>query len=294
MHNMTPYEAGRLLGGEVYGDRVRCPGPGHSKNNRSMEVWFKPDAPDGFLVNTFNPADDPLKCKDYVRQMLGMDPRGPHHIAASAARLRIQEAQQQTDASQIKRIARASTIWRQTVRPRGTPVEDYLRSRKLSLGDECLSQVIRFHAGMRAMVTQMRDICSDRPCGIHRTFLNDNGQKIDRKMLGCAKYAAIKLDHDSDVTIGITIGEGIETCLSARQQGWRPVWAVGSAGAIATFPLLSGIESLTIIAEHDDSGANQRAIELCARRYVEAGCEVFVLDPPCGGDLNDVQKRVVS
>jgi RecA-family ATPase len=37
-----------------------------------MSIRLDPSAPDGFLVNTFSPADDPIACKDYVRQKLGI------------------------------------------------------------------------------------------------------------------------------------------------------------------------------------------------------------------------------
>ena len=49
--------------------------------------------------------------------------------------------------------------------------------------------------------------------------------------------------------MGIAIGEGFETCMAARQIGFRPVWALGSVGAIEDFPVLSGIECLTILGE---------------------------------------------
>jgi len=135
------------------------------------------------------------------------------------------------------------------------------------------------------MVALFRDIITDEPCGIHRTYLDVAGRKLDRKMLGRAKGAAIKLDPDADVTTGLSIGEGIETTLTGRAAGFRPAWALGSAGAIASFPVLSGLEVITVFAEHDKSGANQRAIEQLAQRYTAAGCEVFILQPT-NGDLN--------
>ena len=93
------------------------------------------------------------------------------------------------------------------------------------------------------MVTLFRDLTTNEPCGIHRTFLTTVGRKLDRKMLGRAKHAAIKLDADENVTLGLTVGEGLETCLAARLAGFGPVWALGSASAIAAFPVLSGIDS---------------------------------------------------
>jgi hypothetical protein len=101
------------------------------------------------------------------------------------------------------------------------------------------------------MIALMRDALTNEACGIHRTFFDSAGRKLDRRMLGRAKGAAIKLDSDADVTLGLHIGEGLETCLAARQLGYSPVWALGSAGAIAAFPVLPGIEAITIFAEND-------------------------------------------
>ena len=61
----------RALGGEVSGGQVLAPGPGHSAADRSLSVKLDNNAPDGFLVNSFS-TDDPIECKDYVRQKLGL------------------------------------------------------------------------------------------------------------------------------------------------------------------------------------------------------------------------------
>ena len=107
-------------------------------------------------------------------------------------------------------------------------------------------------------------------------------------MLGRAKHAAIKLDADEDVTLGLVIGEGLETGLAAQLAGFRPVWALGSASAIAAFPVLPGIEAINILGEIDDSGANHRATKVCSARWTEAGQEAFIITPLCGGDLADI------
>jgi hypothetical protein len=54
----------RALGGEVSGGQVSAPGPGHSPNDRSMSVKLDPDAPGGFVVNSFSPKDDFIACRD--------------------------------------------------------------------------------------------------------------------------------------------------------------------------------------------------------------------------------------
>jgi hypothetical protein len=107
-------------------------------------------------------------------------------------------------------------------------------------------------------------------------------------MLGRARNAAIKLDGDSEVTLGLHIGEGVESSLAARLAGFRPVWALGSVSAITSFPVLRGIEAITVLGEVGDGGANQRAASVCVSRWSEAGCEVLVVVPQVGEDLNDV------
>ena len=106
-------------------------------------------------------------------------------------------------------------------------------------------------------------------------------------MLGPVAGAAIKIDADADIEQGLAIGEGFETCLAGRMMGFRPVWALGSAGAIAAFPLLGGVDGLTILAETDDAGANARAVKACAERWSAAGRDVLVATPRAAGDMND-------
>jgi hypothetical protein len=182
------------------------------------------------------------------------------------------------------RIAKALSYWERSKDPRGTIVETYLASHCIVLPDGVAGEVIRFCAGPRMMVALLRDIHTNRPCGIHRTFLNADGTKIDKKMLGRAKGAAIKLSPDEDVTHGLHIGEGIETCLSGMFLDYAPAWALGSAGAIKAFPVLSGVECLTIFGENDS--ANKCAAQTCGKRWLEAGREVLTARDEVG-DLND-------
>ena len=160
--------------------------------------------------------------------------------------------------------------------------------------------MIRFHPALKyedtlvgGIVALFRDISTNEPRAIHRIFLDSAGQKLGRMMLGPAKGAVIKLDADESVTIGLHIGEGLETCLAARLAGFRPVWASGSAGTIGTFPVLPGIDAITILGEVD-GGANKRAAQSCADRWIEAGREAFVVEPLVGGDLNDVWRERAS
>jgi hypothetical protein len=61
----------RALGGEVKGNQIRAPGPGHSAKDRSLSVTLDAGAPDGFVVHSFA-GDDAIVCKDYVREKAGL------------------------------------------------------------------------------------------------------------------------------------------------------------------------------------------------------------------------------
>ena len=153
----------------------------------------------------------------------------------------------------------ALRLWRQAFEPRGTLVEAYLRNRCLELPGEAANEAIRFHPDcpfrnerFPAMVCLIRNIVSNEPQGIHRTALTAGGPAVKRGgktfrlSLGSTSGGAINIDPDEDVTQGICIGEGLETCLSGRLIGYRPVWSVLTTSGVAGFPLLPGIDRLTI------------------------------------------------
>jgi putative DNA primase/helicase len=71
MVNIDLQSLARALGGEVSGNQVLAPGPGHSAKDRSLSVKLDTGAPDGFIVNSFA-GDDPIKCRDFVREKAGL------------------------------------------------------------------------------------------------------------------------------------------------------------------------------------------------------------------------------
>jgi putative DNA primase/helicase len=83
----------------------------------------------------------------------------------------------------------------------------------------------------------------------------------------------------------LAIGEGVETCMAARQLGFAPAWALGSVGAILFFPVLEQIKTLKILSEAGKASAD--AIQLRGRRWTRAGRRVRIVRPPIGSDLND-------
>ena len=60
-----------MLGGELRGNQVSAPGPGHSADDLSLSILLDASAPDGFVVHSFA-GDDVNECRDYVREKLGL------------------------------------------------------------------------------------------------------------------------------------------------------------------------------------------------------------------------------
>jgi putative DNA primase/helicase len=270
----------RALGGVVSGDSVLCPGPLHSPKDRSLCITPSATAPDGFIAHSFA-GDDWRVCRDHVLQQIGH---------AKRERRRSPPA----DRSEV-----AVMLWNKSSDPTRL-VRDYHALRGLTLPDDVAGRVVRFHPRCPwrgddglieyrpAMILAFRSIADDRLTAIHRVALAPDATKVGRKMLGAVGGAAIKVDDDTDIEQGLAIGEGYESALAGRQLGFRPVWALGSAGAIAALPVLSGIDTITIIAETDDAGANARNARICAQAWDAAGREAHIVVPGIAGDLNDL------
>ena len=192
-----------------------------------------------------------------------------------------------------QRIAQALAIWCETRPLRGTLAETYLRSRYIEVPDEA-RDVLRFHPACPweertrpALVALVCDVITDEPIGIHRTALSIGGAKIAPKVLGLKDGGAIKLSRP--ITTELMIAEGIETALSATILGFGPAWSVIDAGEMAKLPVLPGIERLTVMVDHDVSGAGQKAAATVRARWEAAGLRVRTVTPATPGhDANNV------
>jgi hypothetical protein len=284
------------LGGDVC-NSTSCtvPGPGHSRADRSLAI--KIGRGSRLIVHSFA-GDDWKVCRDYVNDRLGL---GRDYDGRQRPTFVVVNAGPDEDQDKARLKAWALKTWGESVDPTGSIVEHYLREhRGLILPDNCNS-VMRFHHALRyvkddglpvylpGMVCLLRDIKTDAPCGIHRTFLDRyTGERIGRKMVGVAKGAAIKLDSHESISSRLTIGEGVETALAAKLAGLGPVWALGSAGGIRFFPVIKALDELTLLEENDPT--NRDAVKTCTRHYLTAGKPVNVVVPKVGSDFNDVWK----
>jgi len=181
-------------------------------------------------------------------------------------------------------------IWRSAEPLMGSPAAIYLTQRGLPVAPAL--GVARFHPAcprgrdrQGALIVLMRSIHDGVPCAIQRIFLTGDYRKDGKPMmLGPAGSAAMKL---APMGPRLTICEGFETALGLHANGFAPVWALGSAGAIERFPLIAGIDELIIGADHDPVGL--KSAEVCLRRW-RARARIKKIDRE-GADFADLARE---
>jgi putative DNA primase/helicase len=163
---------------------------------------------------------------------------------------------------------------------------DYLQARRCVIppidGDLRWHPKLKHPSGYEgaALVALCTDAISCEPRTLHRTWIRADGRKADvdpeRLLLKDhrKKGAVIRLWPDECVTTGLGIAEGIETSLCAAH-AFTPMWSCIDAGNMAAFPVLAGIEALTIFADHDRAGLD--AADELERRWHHA--EVTIVTP---------------
>ncbi len=138
-----------------------------------------------------------------------------------------------------------------------------------------------------AIVAVMTDAVTGAPTGaISRTYIHA-GAKVGKAKTLSSPAGVVRLTPDEDVLEGMHIAEGLETSLCAMAMGFRPMWSTGSTVQMASLPPLDGVESLTILADHDANGAGEKAAQAAATNWLAAGKETKILMPPMIGDFND-------
>ena len=190
---------------------------------------------------------------------------------------------------------RADGIWRRTVPLRGTLGHTYLKHRGCLLPPpdsdlRFLPPTDRHPPTLCARVTNAE---TNAPQTLHFTRLASDGHgkagtEQDKLLLGGHRKrgGVIRLWVDEAVTTGLALAEGIESALAAAHL-FTPVWAAIDASNLAQFPVLHGVEALTIFADHDNVGLN--AARTCARRWADAGREANLVIPnQTGKDVADV------
>jgi len=199
---------------------------------------------------------------------------------------------------------RARDLWRacRLITP-GTIAATYLEGRGCTLPEND----VRWHPRLQhpsgytgpVLVALVTDVLTAEPISLHQTWLAPDGSgkaPVDRprRLLKDHRKAGgvIRLVEDAEVTLGLAVAEGLETALTTMR-AFRSTWACIDAGNLAAFPVLPGIEALTIVEDRDPAG--QAAARACADRWLAAGVEVWIWHAPAEGeDFNDTARRIAS
>jgi len=190
---------------------------------------------------------------------------------------------------------RALTLW-DAARPlAGTPAEQYLQRRSITLSPPAL----RFHRrtplgrGRRAvfrpaMLAALHE--RERLVALQRTFLDPDQPRRardlanPRRMLGRPGQGAVMLAPATD-TLGLA--EGIETALSAIILLDIPVWATLGNERLAHIAIPDTVTRLVLLPDNDRGGRIGAA--KVAEAYAMPGRTIETLWPPQGfNDWNDV------
>jgi hypothetical protein len=276
-----------VLGGTAVpsGFIVRCPVPSHGKGQGDQRPsLLVSNAPGGIHVYCFAKCEAAQVRAELARR--GLMP------TTAAVRTFVKMDADTT--------AYALRLWSEGRYAEGTIVESYLLDRGLLFNPD-IGLTARYHPALwfkeqrreyPGMLTLLCDLSTDQPCGIIRTFLDKDGRKLTRKMLGRAKHAAIKLGSNFIVKAArqLVVGEGFETVAAAWLMGLRPAWALGSADGLKWLPVLREVDQLTILKENDETGG--AAANALARRWLRAGRSVLFSQSPIGKDHADMLARI--
>lgn len=192
------------------------------------------------------------------------------------------------------KLKRAGELWAQAIPIRGTLTQRYLEHRGCALPNPAadlrhLDRVDIFGFNGPAMVGRISATQDHRVLqGLHLTWVEADGRgRRERRYLGRKGGGVIRLWPEEGVTCGLAIAEGIETALAAAHD-FVPIWATMDAGNLAAFPVLDGVDALTIFADRDESGTGQAAAAEAGRRWNAAGREVRILmSSEIGRDIAD-------
>jgi hypothetical protein len=253
----------------------------------------------------------------------GLDPGRLRKLQAEATQQRVDASRAAQEEREAKR-RRALGLWLRGKPIKDTPVDQYLRTRGISLeqlgrAPGCLAfdpELYCKEAGRKlpAMLAAIVDL-EGRHIATHRTWLAPNGRggwtKADleepKKVLGSFKGGFIPLWKGAcrksmaelDPLVDVWVSEGIEDGLSAAcvKPELRVVAAV-TLGNIGDVPLPPDPwrGRLVVIGQRDTNPKTLEALERAIGAQQDRGREVWLTPPPAGGfkDVNEALMKEIA
>lgn len=293
-NTMSAAELAKALGGRRYGRAWKARCPAHLDKNPSLSIS---DSASGRVLVRCHAGCEQMAVIDRLRDM-GL-------WGTSERRPQLQIVNREFDRDDEARKQHALEIWNASVPATGTPVEDYLRSRGITLP---IPASLRFHDNLRhhdtgtewpTMVALVVDV-DGKPLAIHRTYLGIDGRRDSkgkapvtpsRMTLASCRTGAVRL---GEIKRGqwLAVGEGIETTLSVMQSCRMPGWSALNTEGMKNIKLPKEAAMVLLCADNDANGKGQEAADEAGKRLVREGRRVRIAMPDdVGTDFNDALMR---
>lgn len=253
-------ELAHRFGGEVRGDHVAIPTPGHSKRDRGTILRDRADGC-GVHVYSFN-AD----WRD-VRDALGLATSQARPMTASERKQLAREMAKAKAEREAKQLTRCVALAAEGVPPEpGSAVRQYLAARglpaaavALAINSGALLQH-RDEAGRVSMLALAHNRCGDLR-GVQLTKLAPDGSgkrgtDQDRLTFGPYRGAACRLFKFAGDTLAVA--EGTETAIAFSALRRVPCWSTFGTRNLAAFDPPLGVRTLIIAADGDRAAPDKR------------------------------------
>ena len=267
------------------GDKLRFGKRGSLAIDAADDCWFDHEAGCG---------GGPVELVEHV---LRCDWRAARAFLGATERLPIRAPTPKADALPPPDPDRWRRLWSVAQSPAGTLAETYLLSRRLRLPADA-GRFLRFLPARGdyapCMAVLATDAMTARPVAVQLTGLKPDGLgRLDRRWCGSPGAAGVAMvAADTEVETGLALCEGVEDAIAIRHADRSaPVWATFGTAGLQRFPLLPGIESLTVYADADDAG--RKAALAVLTRYAEAGRWAEVQTPTTEKDFGALAAAAV-
>lgn len=188
-----------------------------------------------------------------------------------------------------KASAHAAWLWKDAVPLRGTPAQNYLERRGITV----MPPSLRYHVSSSAMLAGIQ-----RPDGklvsVQSTFITSRGEKAPvetpRITRGELRDGAVRLAAAAEI---MGLAEGTETGLSAMLMSGVPVWVSLGSKRLDCVVLPELVREVHIFSDNDQPGRD--AAQRTADVQLRAGRRVSLWFPPAGvKDFNDLARDLAD
>ena len=260
---------------------VCCPCPNHGKGrgDRTPSLSIADGDDDRLLLRCFAGCE-------FVEILGELKHRGL--IDDNGVRSRNSTAPVRPEPREPEPNPEALELWRATIQPRHTLVQEYLERRGITL----LPPSLCCQVDRPAMVAAVQ-----RPDGkivaVQQTWLTNDGEKaavsIPRITTGALGTGAVRLGAAAGV---MGLAEGVETALSAMMLTGMTVWATLGAARLPSVWVPPQVKELHIFADNDEAGRRAAKLAADAHRLVRRVVPRF--PPEQCKDYNDYLNMIAD